>query len=507
MLVQSDEPWIPWELCRLSGEVDGDIVDGAFLCEAFNVTRWQPGIPFKSPLKLTNMALVVPEDSDLALAEAEREAVLALSDGVRNVTRISANFLDLQLALASGEYDGWHFTGHGAHQTPDPNKAELVLESGQAFRPENLAGEIRRLGRARPLVFLNACQTGRGGMSLTGIGGWAREFLSAGAGAFIGTYWSVSDEPAYAFAMALYDHLLRGDPIGKAIRAARMTIKDSSDPTTWLAYTVFADPTAILEPICAPAEPPRAPIPPPEPTTTNNGGAGTGTTCTADAGQGAVSGKERDTDGSPLAPEGADVVLKRAMQKITKNREYDHIDRFVLVFHNRLVEMMSKDRDIPSIWVPDKADSHASRNNWRAFDFWSDEDEWATIEGENNFYYQLLFNPPYSARWDMQSHGICYVQACYDEERRIKEIIPEIKAFADLCRTHLPKEFSIKFSKKDYIPYQRLHYDAPYQRLHYDLKAEFLERCLGASRELVLGMNALHREILTAPNLKSRRKK
>lgn len=36
MLVQSEEPWIPWELCRLFGEAEGDIQDGPFLCEALH---------------------------------------------------------------------------------------------------------------------------------------------------------------------------------------------------------------------------------------------------------------------------------------------------------------------------------------------------------------------------------------------------------------------------------------------------------------------------------------
>jgi hypothetical protein len=33
--------------------------------------------------------------------------------------------------------------------------------------------------------------------------------------------------------------------MGKAVQGARSTIRNSGDPT-WLAYTVFADPTATL---------------------------------------------------------------------------------------------------------------------------------------------------------------------------------------------------------------------------------------------------------------------
>jgi CHAT domain-containing protein len=83
-------------------------------------------------------------------------------------------------------------------------------------------------------------------MSLTGIGGWAKRFLEAGAGAFIGAYWSVYDEPAEKFTEAFYPLLLGGTPIGEAVKSARAAIKPLGDPT-WLAYTIFADPLAAVQ--------------------------------------------------------------------------------------------------------------------------------------------------------------------------------------------------------------------------------------------------------------------
>ena len=104
---------------------------------------------------------------------------------------------------------------------------------------------MSNLGRAKPVVFFNACQIGRSALSLTDIGGWARQFLRAGAGAFIGAYWSIYDQPAYDFAQELYSRLLSSVPIGRAVQEARTTIKPAGDPT-WLAYTVFADPLATV---------------------------------------------------------------------------------------------------------------------------------------------------------------------------------------------------------------------------------------------------------------------
>jgi CHAT domain len=245
--IQSEEPWIPWELCKLSGDDGGTVEEGPFFCEAFELTRWLPGLAQVPSLGLKNLALVVPSDSGLAFAVPESEFMLSLATGGRRVERIPATFLDLHAALASGTYDGWHFSGHGSYRDePNPEKSALILEAGDRLTPEDLGGRVANLGKARPLVFLNACQVGQSQMTLTGIGGWAGRFLKAGAGGFIGAYWSVYDRPAFDFAQAFYGHLLKGVPIGRAIREARLAARASGDPT-WLAYTVFADPLATVK--------------------------------------------------------------------------------------------------------------------------------------------------------------------------------------------------------------------------------------------------------------------
>jgi hypothetical protein len=246
VLIQSEEPWIPWELCKLCGKENGQVVEGPFLCEAFATTRWIPGLGLKPALTLKNLALVVPSDSGLPCAQDELSYLLSLAGGTRHVTRVPARFVELSDALTSGQYDGWHFTGHGGYRNPDPNRSAMYLENQDPFSPGDVVGAVANLGMARPLVFLNACQIGRSGMSLTDIGGWARQFLTAGAGAFIGAYWSVYDQPACDFAKECYNRLLAGVPIGRAVQGARLAIKPGGD-STWLAYTVFADPWATVQ--------------------------------------------------------------------------------------------------------------------------------------------------------------------------------------------------------------------------------------------------------------------
>jgi len=255
--VQSAEPWIPWELCKLQGREDGRIVEGPFFCEAFAMTRWLPALADKLTLPLRNVALVVPRDSGLVHAEDERLYMLSLGNGDRNVKAIPATIEDLLEALKSGSYDGWHFTGHGSAHETNPDQATLELDGGDLLRPENLCGESENLGLGQPLVFLNACQSGQGGLSLTGIGGWAERFLRAaaseeypecGAAAFIGTYWRIDDQAALDFARAFYTRLLEEkQTIGEAVQAARLAIRALGD-SNWLAYTVFAHPLATVQP-------------------------------------------------------------------------------------------------------------------------------------------------------------------------------------------------------------------------------------------------------------------
>jgi hypothetical protein len=250
--ILSEEPWIPWELCRLGGDDGMGWEPGPFLCEAFSVTRWIPGIAPRQTLTLNRMALVVPRKSRLKHAAEERDYMLKLPEsipvrgGERQVERITATYLDVTDGMSQGVYDGWHFTGHGTFRGDTPDRSTIKLEGKDELTPGELLSMTRNLGKAHPLVFLNACQVGQAGMSLTGAGGWARRLLKVGAGAFIGALWSISDRAALDFAKGFYDRLLRGKPIGEAVQEARLAIRAHESPT-WLAYTVFADPFATVQ--------------------------------------------------------------------------------------------------------------------------------------------------------------------------------------------------------------------------------------------------------------------
>jgi CHAT domain len=243
--ILSDEPYIPWEVMKLRRREAGIWQDGPFLCEAFAVSRWLRGIPEVLELPVNNLALVVPEQSQLPNAVQERNALLSLATPKRSVHEIEARFLAVIDSLAAGNFDAWHFSGHGADDGTDPNRWEICLDDQATLRPEDLNVAMGNFGRARPLIFFNACHTGRAGFSLAGVGGWSKQLLDLGIGAFIGTHWTIEDLNAKEFAVAFYRFFFGGMPIAESFRQARIYLHERfpGDPT-WLAYTLFAHPLA-----------------------------------------------------------------------------------------------------------------------------------------------------------------------------------------------------------------------------------------------------------------------
>lgn len=255
--IYSDELWIPWELCRLTGRDNGGrIAEDGFFCERFAIGRWHSkGTP--PPIAAGPTALVVPADSGLDQAARERDDLLQLSRG-RMVT-VEASYSEVIEALTAGTFAGFHFSGHGRGVRDGGDGCYIELEDQRVLQPSDLSGVVENLGCSSPFIFLNACQAGLAAPGLAGIEGWPKRFLDAGAGAFLGTYWPVSDKAARSFARHVYEKLFAGETIGEAVRHARCRVRDDfPHSATWLAYTLYADPLAKLGSAEAQAERPAA---------------------------------------------------------------------------------------------------------------------------------------------------------------------------------------------------------------------------------------------------------
>jgi hypothetical protein len=259
--VVSEEPFIPWELVYMT-EPGGTIGAGSrFLAEA-GLVRWLYEANLFPPEILTvrpgmTRYLIptypaIPEIQLLPLPEAEKEAAFLRAEFM--AVAVPPLLPDVRRLLEGpAGFDLLHFAGHGFAASATINEPQLVLEgevSGQDYIPVYLradAVEARaNFGALRPMVVLNACQAGRQNWKLTGIGGFAQAFLRRGAGAFVGTLWSVGDAPARNFTEAMYRALKAGDPMAAAVRAGRAAARAAGD-ATWLAYAVYGHPAARLQ--------------------------------------------------------------------------------------------------------------------------------------------------------------------------------------------------------------------------------------------------------------------
>jgi len=249
LLVISEEQWIPWELLTLAAADDGG--ESSFLAEAFTLARWLPGTTPAARLPLRRVALVCSEKADAVQQGGQEASVLAslAARAGRRAEPVAADSLALTEAMARGVHDAWHFIGHGGRSRAGAEWDELALDHG-VFNPQDLSsGVAAGLANARPFVFLNACHVGGVAQGLIGAGGWPARFLEVGAGAFLGPLWAIPSDQAAVFAPAVYERLLAGEPIGEAVRQARLMLRNRfPGHPTWLAYSLYADPRAVSPP-------------------------------------------------------------------------------------------------------------------------------------------------------------------------------------------------------------------------------------------------------------------
>ena len=245
-VIVSEVLGIPWELLRFHGRSDDPEAEGPFFSEAFALSRGLPGGGLSQPRfgHLHDLALIVHQGDDF---EAERSELGKLLESHIEVARIEPTSAGIEQALGSGRFDAFHFAGHGSAAGEDPGSWTLSVDEDESLSLEEVAAAIRGFERSRPLVFLNACETGRVGLALLGLEGWVSRFLAAGASLFVGTLWEVPGDRAFCFADAFYRRFLRGMPFGEAVRRARSDLRDHfpEDPT-WLAFVTYGHPMSQI---------------------------------------------------------------------------------------------------------------------------------------------------------------------------------------------------------------------------------------------------------------------
>ena len=250
--ISSFEPYIPWEVLRLRHPEHG--TDERHFGE-YRMVRTLSGRRWPADqLGRGDWRYVLGEypngmfDPPTGEGAFLRDRLKTLGVTATPILPQPADVLD---AMEQGSFDVLHFACHGLSSLEDIDGSALIIGDRRTMEGTTVGVEIRptdivdaNLAERKPLVFLNACQSGRMAPSLTDLGGWPRAMFNAGAGAFVGTSWSVHEKPAVTFAETFYQALLDGDTLAEAAGDGRAATRGQG--ASWLAFTVYGLPSARM---------------------------------------------------------------------------------------------------------------------------------------------------------------------------------------------------------------------------------------------------------------------
>jgi hypothetical protein len=271
LTITTDDLELPWELMYDDSLEESASEAGlGFLCLQRPIARMPMGraFPRLRPVtqqrdKLRFLLVYADPDGNLGAAGQEVDKIKAALEGgpgssdenieVTTLKREEVTGEKLNRALLTGRYDVIHFAGHAYFSEEDPDLSGLVLHGHERF----LSQKIERFVEGQPLVFLNACQTGRSANASApqSVGeyfwkpaqGLASAFLYGGALGCVGSLWPVYDDPAAEFAIEFYRQVLEGQMLGEAMRLARRAAREKyPDSITWASFVLYGDPTYRL---------------------------------------------------------------------------------------------------------------------------------------------------------------------------------------------------------------------------------------------------------------------
>jgi uncharacterized protein YegP (UPF0339 family) len=238
--IAADRDTIPWELIYPMNGAN----DNGFLAGQFPVVRRAYAARRVTTFPIKSAAYIVPPGAPSNAVDEVVAIRAQLGPQIKYRGQVSelATVQDFMLAQTPSIL---HFACHNTFR----NNGSSISLTGGPWTPEDLNQAVQQttLAAETPLVFFNACRSAGDVEWFSEMSGWATKFMGAGAGAFIGSLWAIRSSAAKTFAEEFYKQFVdERESLGKASWLARNAISaDSGDPT-WLAYSVYGNPAAVM---------------------------------------------------------------------------------------------------------------------------------------------------------------------------------------------------------------------------------------------------------------------
>ncbi|MBI3248802.1 MAG: CHAT domain-containing protein [Deltaproteobacteria bacterium] len=258
---------IPWELIY-----DGEEFWGKryALGRTIRMPSDQPPLakPASAQQRLTVLLVAANPLDDLPYAEKEVKLIADILPGTVSTKVLvgpRATDIELMAELNRGIYDIIHYSGHVVVD-PNTRQSALLLNGGIL-----LSSSVRDNLHGAPFVFINGCRPDLldGNPSKWHVDDWdemnrniSDGFIFGGAIGVIATLNKVGDLQAKQFSECFYELVLKGEPFGESLRAARSAITEGAG---WASFVLFGDPNLSIqhrvpeEPTPEPAPDPPAP--------------------------------------------------------------------------------------------------------------------------------------------------------------------------------------------------------------------------------------------------------
>ena len=222
---------IPWEF--LYDDREGEylaLARGTPVIRYLELAQPLKPLTVTPPLQILRM-IASPRDQDALDTDRERKRLEAAIGPLQDDGRVALTWIegetwrDLQRAMRTGEWNIFHFIGHGAYDETADEGFIALSDDGGRTQLLSAAHLGRLLDDHAPLrlVVLNSCEGARGGTHEV-LSSTAAVLMRRGVPAVVAMQYEITDRAAIEFTRSFYEAIADGQPVDGAVSEARIAV-------------------------------------------------------------------------------------------------------------------------------------------------------------------------------------------------------------------------------------------------------------------------------------------